>query len=50
MSGRRDAGNWPPDASDITAPSKLVHESGWSPDKFQHWLEETLLATLTNCG
>jgi AcrR family transcriptional regulator len=27
---------------------KLVHESGWSPDKFQRWLEETLLATLTN--
>ena len=29
---------------------KLVHESGWSPDKFQRWLEQTLLATLTNNG
>jgi AcrR family transcriptional regulator len=29
---------------------KLVHESGWSPDKFQSWLEETLLATLTKSG
>ena len=27
---------------------KLVHESGWSPDKFQDWLEQTLLATLTD--
>jgi len=29
---------------------KLVHESGWSPDKYQRWLEETLLATLTHHG
>ena len=29
---------------------KLVHESGWSPDKFQDWLEQTLLATLTDAG
>ncbi len=27
---------------------KLVHESGWSPDKYQAWLEQTLLATLTD--
>jgi AcrR family transcriptional regulator len=27
---------------------KLVHESGWSPDKFQSWLEQTLVATLTD--
>jgi AcrR family transcriptional regulator len=27
---------------------KLVHESGWSPDKFQGWLEQTLIATLTD--
>lgn len=27
---------------------KLVHESGWSPDEFQAWLEETLLTTLTD--
>ena len=26
---------------------KLVHESGWSPDKFQDWLERTLLESLT---
>jgi len=26
---------------------KLVHESGWSPDRFQAWLEQTLLTTLT---
>lgn len=29
---------------------KLVHESGWSPEKFERWLEETLLATLTHRG
>lgn len=29
---------------------KLVHESGWSPDKFERWLEQTLLATLTDAG
>jgi len=29
---------------------KLVHESDWSPDKFQDWLEQTLLATLTDAG
>lgn len=29
---------------------KLVHESGWSPDKYQDWLEQTLLATLTDAG
>ena len=29
---------------------KLVHESGWSPDKFQDWLEQTLMATLTDAG
>jgi len=27
---------------------KLVHESGWSPDAFQDWLEQTLLETLTD--
>ncbi len=26
---------------------KLVHESGWSPDRFRDWLERTLLDTLT---
>src|SRR5215471_4471443 len=26
---------------------KLVHESGWSPDRFQDWLEQTLTETLT---
>jgi AcrR family transcriptional regulator len=29
---------------------KLVHESGWSPDKYERWLEETLLASLTSGG
>lgn len=29
---------------------KLVHESGWSPDKFQAWLEQTLLESLTDSG
>jgi AcrR family transcriptional regulator len=29
---------------------KLVHESGWSPDKFQRWLEQTLLTILTDAG
>ena len=27
---------------------KLVHESGWSPDKFQKWLEHTLVESLTD--
>jgi hypothetical protein len=27
---------------------KLVHESGWSPDKFQEWLERTLVESLTD--
>ncbi|MDM0075200.1 helix-turn-helix domain-containing protein [Variovorax sp. J2P1-59] len=27
---------------------KLVHESGWSPDAFQAWLEQTLLEALTD--
>ena len=27
---------------------KLVYESGWSPDKFQDWLERTLLESLTD--
>ena len=27
---------------------KLVHECGWSPDKYQAWLRETLLMSLTN--
>lgn len=27
---------------------KLVHESGWSPDRFQDWLERTLLESLTD--
>lgn len=27
---------------------KLVHESGWSPDKYQAWLRETLLVSLTS--
>ena len=26
----------------------LVHESGWSPDKFQGWLERTLIEGLTD--
>lgn len=26
---------------------KLVHESGWTPDAYQHWLERTLVETLT---
>jgi AcrR family transcriptional regulator len=29
---------------------KLVHESGWSADKFQGWLEQTLLTSLTETG
>lgn len=29
---------------------KLVHESGWSPDKYQDWLAQTLLLTLTDAG
>lgn len=29
---------------------KLVHESGWPPDKFQAWLEQTLLESLTDSG
>jgi AcrR family transcriptional regulator len=27
---------------------KLVHESGWSPDKFEKWLRQTLLDSLTD--
>jgi len=27
---------------------KLVHESGWSPDEFQQWLERTLVEGLTD--
>jgi len=27
---------------------KLVHESGWSPDEYQGWLERTLLESLTD--
>lgn len=27
---------------------KLVHESGWTPDAFQAWLERTLIETLTD--
>lgn len=26
---------------------KLVHESGWSPDRYQAWLDQTLVETLT---
>lgn len=26
----------------------LVHESGWSPDRYQRWLSDTLLAALVN--
>ena len=26
---------------------KLVHESGWEPEVFQSWLEQTLIETLT---
>jgi AcrR family transcriptional regulator len=29
---------------------KLVHESGWPPDKFRRWLEQTLVTTLTDAG
>lgn len=29
---------------------KLVHESGWSPDRYQDWLEQMLLTTLTDAG
>lgn len=29
---------------------KLVHESGWSPQKYEGWLERTLLEALTNEG
>jgi AcrR family transcriptional regulator len=25
----------------------LVHEGGWTPDQYQHWLEETLVESLT---
>jgi len=27
---------------------KLVHESGWTPDAFQSWLEQTLIESLTD--
>jgi hypothetical protein len=27
---------------------KLVHESGWPPDKFEKWLRQTLLDSLTD--
>ena len=27
---------------------KLVHESGWTPDAYQDWLERTLIETLTD--
>lgn len=27
---------------------KLVHESGWAPEAFQAWLEQTLIETLTD--
>ena len=27
---------------------KLVHESGWTPEAFQSWLEKTLIETLTD--
>ncbi|HKX37192.1 MAG TPA: helix-turn-helix domain-containing protein [Burkholderiales bacterium] len=26
----------------------LVHEGGWTPEQFQHWLSETLVTALTN--
>jgi hypothetical protein len=26
---------------------KLVHEAGWTPGRYQEWLERTLLDTLT---
>ncbi len=29
---------------------KLVHESGWTPEAFQSWLERTLIETLTGAG
>jgi len=29
---------------------KLVHESGWTPDRYQAWLEATLLESLTRRG
>lgn len=28
--------------------NKLVHDSGWTPDAFQDWLEQTLLQALTD--
>lgn len=27
---------------------KLVHESGWTPEAYQTWLERTLIETLTD--
>jgi AcrR family transcriptional regulator len=27
---------------------KLVHESGWTPDRYQAWLEQTLVESLTD--
>jgi AcrR family transcriptional regulator len=29
---------------------KLVHESAWTPDRFQAWLEQTLIEALTDGG
>ncbi|WP_284620157.1 TetR/AcrR family transcriptional regulator [Aquabacterium humicola] len=30
--------------------TKLVHESGWTPDRYETWLRQTLLAALTDGG
>jgi hypothetical protein len=27
---------------------KLVHEGGWSPDRFEAWLKQTLVEALTD--
>ena len=27
----------------------LVHESGWSADRYQAWLSDTLVRLLTDC-
>lgn len=29
---------------------RLVHESGWSPDRYENWLRQTLVEALTDSG